>query len=315
MPCCPGSCSTRPGELQLDRASEVGRQVAHGISIHYLLGCVRRFLWLARLVWSVGLIVEPGEGCVLDGVVGRTEGRGVGEVQVGDVLDLAAVEDRGCEDVYALGDLGCQMADELGAEEFAGDGVAGDALGDGCGAWVVDLVVVGFRAGCERVVSGCAGFGVAESGGCGDQFEDPYDLGDQAAAFTATAIDGAQVKLPAGKPVVLLFMATWCRPQLEATALDRIERELGNKITVLGVDVDPKEPAGDLQAFADSIHARYSYVHDTTGALTTAYAVQAMDSTVVIDAAGRIVYRDTVPTDEATLRGALAKATGAGRTS
>lgn len=140
-------------------------------------------------------------------------------------------------------------------------------------------------------------------------------VGDRAAPFTAATINGGQVKVPAGKPVVLLFMATWCAPQLEATALDRVERDLGDKITVLGVDIDPKEPAADLQAFADSIHSRYSYVHDLAGALTAAYKVQAMDSTIVIDAAGRIVYRDTIPTDEATLRAALTKATAAGSAS
>jgi peroxiredoxin len=133
-------------------------------------------------------------------------------------------------------------------------------------------------------------------------------IGDQAPGFSATMINGVQVKLPAGKPTVLLFMATWCRPQVEATALDRLEREFGDRISVLGVDVDPKEPVADLKTFADSVDARYSYVHDTTGVLTTAYAVRAMDTTVVVDAGGRIVYRDGVPSDEATLRGALAAA-------
>lgn len=153
--------------------------------------------------------------------------------------------------------------------------------------------------------------GGPEAGGVSVQEGGGSAVGDRAQAFTATAINGAAVKVPAAKPAVLLFMATWCAPEMEAAALDRIERELGDKITVLAVDVDPKEPAADLQAFADHIHARYSYVHDTAGALTTAYAVRAMDSTVVIDAAGRIAYRDTVPTDEATLRAAIAKATTA----
>jgi cytochrome c-type biogenesis protein len=127
----------------------------------------------------------------------------------------------------------------------------------------------------------------------------------QAAEFTATAIDGSSLAVPKGRPTVLFFMATWCGPDLEASALDRIERD---QVAVVGVDVDPSEPAADLKAFADKIGARYSYVHDTTGALTKAFAVRAMDTTVVIDASGRIVYRDTIPTNEQTLRGALAKA-------
>ncbi|QNE21390.1 hypothetical protein F1D05_30055 [Kribbella qitaiheensis] len=66
-----------------------------------------------------------------------------------------------------------------------------------------------------------------------------------------------------------------------------------------------RSPATDLQAFA----ARYSYVRDTSRALSGAFGVKAMDSTVVIDPAGRIVCRDAIPTDEATLRSALAKVT------
>jgi hypothetical protein len=42
--------------------------------------------------------------------------------------------------------------------------------------------------------------------------------------------------------------------------------------------------------------------------LSGALAIRALDSTVVVDAGGRIVYRDAVPTDEATLRAALAEA-------
>jgi len=133
-------------------------------------------------------------------------------------------------------------------------------------------------------------------------------VGDQAAQFSATTVAGTRIAVPEAKTTVLFFMAAWCAPTLEASALNRIERDLGDKITVLGVDVDPAEPVKDLQAFAGQIGARYSHVHDTTGALTAAFGVKAMDSTVVIDPAGRIVYRDTVPTDEATLRGALAKA-------
>jgi hypothetical protein len=71
---------------------------------------------------------------------------------------------------------------------------------------------------------------------------------------------------------------------------------------------DPSEPAATLRGFADRIGARYGYVLDGDGALSRAFGVQAMDTTIVVDAAGRIVYRDAVPTDEATLRAAISKA-------
>jgi hypothetical protein len=42
--------------------------------------------------------------------------------------------------------------------------------------------------------------------------------------------------------------------------------------------------------------------------LVVASLVSTVDTTVVLDAAGRIVWRDPGPTDEATLRAALAEA-------
>jgi len=73
---------------------------------------------------------------------------------------------------------------------------------------------------------------------------------------------------------------------------------------VLGVDIDPAESAADLAAFANRIGARYGHVHDTDGTLSQALTVKALDTTVILDTAGRIVYRDATATDEATLRAA-----------
>lgn len=133
-------------------------------------------------------------------------------------------------------------------------------------------------------------------------------VGEQAAAFDATTIAGEPFSVPSRKPTVLLFMTAWCKPIAEATALQRIERDHGDKVAILGVDVDPTEPLADLRSFADDVGARHGYVVDTDGALAQALGVRAVDSTVVLDPDGRIVYRDAAPTDEATLRDALVKA-------
>ena len=76
------------------------------------------------------MLAGPGLGGDLDGVPGGSEGRGVGEVELAEVLDAHAVEQGGGEGVDALGGLGGAGADELGAEQGA-VGVAGDADGDG----------------------------------------------------------------------------------------------------------------------------------------------------------------------------------------
>lgn len=90
--------------------------------------------------------------------------------------------------------------------------------------------------------------------------------------------------------------------------MNRIHGTFGERVAILAVDVDPTEPLPTLTDFAGQAGSRYAYTRDSTASLTPALGVQAMDTTVVLDAAGHIVYRDAVPTDEATLRTALAQA-------
>jgi hypothetical protein len=65
----------------------------------------------------------------LDRVPGCAEGRGVGQVELADLLDGHGVEQGGGVDVDAFGGFGASGADELSAEELARSGVAGDADG------------------------------------------------------------------------------------------------------------------------------------------------------------------------------------------
>jgi peroxiredoxin len=133
-------------------------------------------------------------------------------------------------------------------------------------------------------------------------------VGEQAPAFTVTTTTGETVRLPAGKPAVLSFATAWCSPVVETAALAAIARELGPRVAVLGVGVDPSEPLADLDGFAARFGGGYGYVQDGDGTLSTALGVRTLDSTVVLDPGGRIVWRDPGPTDEATLRAALAQA-------
>jgi thiol-disulfide isomerase/thioredoxin len=136
------------------------------------------------------------------------------------------------------------------------------------------------------------------------------DVGDLAPRATVRTISGSNFEVPAGKVTVLYFMAGWCEPCLpEAIALGRIQRELGDRIAILAVDADPSDSLGTLREFIRSAGSpAYPFAHDTEGALVTAFAARSLDTTVVIDAAGRIAFRDGVPTDEDTLRAALARA-------
>ncbi len=134
-------------------------------------------------------------------------------------------------------------------------------------------------------------------------------LGDQAPQFTAATTTGSSFALPAGKPAVVFFMAGWCASCYpEAQALARIQEQYGDKLAILAVSPDPSDSLPAIREFAERAGARYGFAHDATGTLAQALGVRALDTTVVVDAAGRVVYRDGYPTDERTLRSALSKA-------
>src|SRR5258705_11730922 len=79
-------------------------------------------------------LAGPGLGAGLDGGPGGAERRGVGQVEVADLIDGHAVEDRGGGDVDALGDFGVLVPEQLDAEEPAGGAVAGEAHVDAVAA-------------------------------------------------------------------------------------------------------------------------------------------------------------------------------------
>ncbi len=136
------------------------------------------------------------------------------------------------------------------------------------------------------------------------------EVGSALPPIEATALDGQAVKLTPGKPTAVFFFAGWCGTCIpEAKALGRLKQEMGDKLTVIAIDVDPSDDAKTIDAFlAAAGRPTYPVVHDKTGALTQAYDVRALDVTVIADAAGTIVYRDAQPTGEDQLRSAFAKA-------
>jgi peroxiredoxin len=132
-----------------------------------------------------------------------------------------------------------------------------------------------------------------------------FRVGDQGPAFHTATTAGSTFALPAGKPAVVFFMATGCTDEI--APLGRLERDFGGRVAVLGVDPDPSDSPAALRALGQRVGESYGFVHDSQGVLAAAFGAQSLDTTVVVDAGGHIVYRDTVPTGEAQLRAAVAK--------
>lgn len=129
------------------------------------------------------------------------------------------------------------------------------------------------------------------------------------ASLSVKTISGSTFSLPAGKPTVLFFMTGECTSCIEgARALDTIERQYGDRLAVLAVDMDPGATTAAVRAFAEAAGSpHYSFARDPDGRMVGAFGVRALDTVVIIDADGAVVYRGVSP-DQASLRAALGKA-------
>lgn len=131
--------------------------------------------------------------------------------------------------------------------------------------------------------------------------------------FDLTTLDGEPFSLSSqrGRPVVLFFMAGWCTTCLpEAEALGRIHAEFADLgVRVLAVSVDPADSPGQIRAFAEAAGSPgYPFAHDEAGEVARAYEVLALDTTVMIDAQGRVVYRDSYVSPYEHLRAGVERA-------
>ncbi len=121
--------------------------------------------------------------------------------------------------------------------------------------------------------------------------------------------DGDTLTLPS-KPTVLFFMTSeGCGACMEeAAALNRLTPGWGDAVDVVGIEMVPDTPDSYLQAFSAAVGGLSFPLAVDDGHLVDRFDVQALDTTVVLDRHGREVFRDTVPSDEATLRQAVARA-------
>ncbi|HZW36833.1 MAG: TlpA family protein disulfide reductase [Deltaproteobacteria bacterium] len=109
--------------------------------------------------------------------------------------------------------------------------------------------------------------------------------------FTLRDPDGVPVtfgNLVGKKPVLLLFWAAWCPICMEdIPAVNEIHRR--GDMQVVAVNV--KESAKRVKGAIRSLGIRYPVLLDPDGAVAQRYKVPGIPVCIVIDKAGRIVYR------------------------
>lgn len=122
-------------------------------------------------------------------------------------------------------------------------------------------------------------------------------IGGPAPAFESRRLDGRPVSLAAlrGSPVLLNVWATWCHPcQAEIPVLEAIHRQhAAQGLRTVGVTIDDANRADDIRAFARRFGMTYEVWHDPDQSVMPAFSVVGVPTTVLIDRAGRLVWRKT----------------------
>jgi peroxiredoxin len=128
------------------------------------------------------------------------------------------------------------------------------------------------------------------------------DASGPAPAFTLTDLSGASQALSQykGQVVMVNFWATWCGPcQQEMPLLDQMYKKFKPVgFTLIGVNVDKDAPpVKDLLARKP---VSFPVLLDPTNAVSKAYHLDEMPSSVIIDRSGmiRYVHRGYKPGDE-----------------
>jgi thiol-disulfide isomerase/thioredoxin len=128
--------------------------------------------------------------------------------------------------------------------------------------------------------------------------------------MSVVTLSGSTFVVPTGKPTALWFTADGCRSCIpKAQALDRIKREAGDHIAVLGVDINPTDTETVFRHWIGEVgNPDFDFALDKNGGLAVTWGVRDTSTVIILDATGKVVYHSTGAADEATFRSAFAKA-------
>ncbi len=115
-------------------------------------------------------------------------------------------------------------------------------------------------------------------------------VGEIAPDFTLTDLEGNSIILSEyrGKVVFINFWATWCPPcRAEMPEIEAVYQEYKDKgVVVIGVDI--LEPEDVVRQFVEQGGYSWTFVLDTTGAVSDDYKIAAIPTSFFIDGEGII---------------------------
>jgi cytochrome c biogenesis protein CcmG/thiol:disulfide interchange protein DsbE len=128
---------------------------------------------------------------------------------------------------------------------------------------------------------------------------------------TFTTFDGKEVKLASlkGKPLVVNFFASYCTPCIkEMPALQKVHRQTGDRVQFLGLAVSDR--ISEARRLIARTKITYPTAQDPDADVLTAVNAYNLPTTVLIDAAGKIVGTHTGALTSSQLRSLLADKLG-----
>ncbi len=130
----------------------------------------------------------------------------------------------------------------------------------------------------------------------------------QIPAVTLKTIDGATVKSDtlnnAGKPFIIDFFATWCKPcNRELSAIAEVYEEWQEEtgVKIFAVSIDQAQNANKVKPLVDQNEWEYDVFLDPNSELLKALGGQMIPYVVVFDGNGNVVTKHSGYTDGAEL--------------
>ncbi|HEY9551802.1 MAG TPA: TlpA disulfide reductase family protein, partial [Prevotella sp.] len=108
----------------------------------------------------------------------------------------------------------------------------------------------------------------------------------------------------AGKPFIIDFFATWCKPCCrELKAISEVYEEWQEEtgVKLIAVSIDQAQNVHKVKPFADAQSWDFELLLDTNGDFKRALGIQMIPYVLIVDGTGNIVYRHSGYADGAEL--------------
>jgi thiol-disulfide isomerase/thioredoxin len=176
------------------------------------------------------------------------------------------------------------------------------------------MTLIQFITALATALFACATCGAADDGATRAAQAGQTLIGQPAPAVVLRTLDGGTIDLGVRygrKPVYLKFWATWCAPCLQQMpGFERIHRQYGNRIDVIGVNAGFNDTEADVRAYRTR-HGLTMPIALDDGSLGRRLNLRVTPQHVVIGADGSIAYVGHL--DDAALHAALDRVAAAPR--